>query len=229
MSPNPSTPCPHDLGPGVTVCLRCRHETRVATRARTARSLGLVAMGALGLAIVGALGAAGMKALGERRLVSASQGLRVTEQSLATVAPAAHPAVSAGGVREAEAAATPAAPLTPVVPQGRSELGGGVYAVRAGGMVTVHFDTPLARTRRPDKYEATVRSTLPLIYGTGATRVLASIPRGTLAGTGDLLTDLPARGVRVPVTGGWTLAVWPETRPGQDGPLVVSYRALVTR
>lgn len=233
MSPNQPAPCSHELGPGITVCLRCRHDALVASRARAARALGLFAMGAVGVTIAGALAVAGFRALNGRRSDVAVRTMGVTEQSLATVAPATPRrkggADAPAGVREAEAAPAPSTPMAPVLPAGRSDLGNGVYAVRDGGTVTVHFDTPLGRTRRPEKFEATVRATLPLVYGATATRILAEVPRGELAASGDLLTVLPERGVHVPVSDGWNLALWPETRPGVDGPLVVSYRTQLTR
>jgi hypothetical protein len=59
--------------------------------------------------------------------------------------------------------------------------------------------------------------------------VLAAIPEGSLIGEGDLLTELPLRGIHLPLGAGYQLTVWPETRPGRDGPLVVSYRARVVK
>jgi hypothetical protein len=59
--------------------------------------------------------------------------------------------------------------------------------------------------------------------------VLRTIPAGGIVGAADLLDELPTRGVHLRVADGWTLDLWPETRPGQDGPLVVSYRARITR
>jgi hypothetical protein len=104
-----------------------------------------------------------------------------------------------------------------------------VFAVRSGDSVRVAFDTPLARTRRPEKFERLVRATLPAIYGPRMDSLLATIPVGALAASGELLTDLPARGVHLPLGSDWTLGLWPETRPGHDGPLVVAYRSGVTR
>lgn len=117
----------------------------------------------------------------------------------------------------------------PIVAQGRTVLPGGAVAVRSGDTVAVHFDTPATRTRRPEKFERIVRATLPAIYGTTADSALAAVPEGSLASEGDLLTSLPERGVRLPTMGGDTLMVWPETRPGRDGPLVVTYRATILR
>ena len=81
---------------------------------------------------------------------------------------------------------------------------------------------PDTRTRRRDKFERVVRSTLPHVYGPGVEAMLAKIPVGELMPVGALPVDLATRGVRVPAGGGWLLAIWPETRPGRDGPLVVS-------
>jgi hypothetical protein len=74
-----------------------------------------------------------------------------------------------------------------------------------------------------------VRRTLPLVYGAHIDSVLRTIPDGEIAGTADLLHELPHRGLHLRVAPGWMLDLWPETRPGQDGPLVVGYRARVAR
>src|SRR3954462_10820384 len=60
VPPAPSMPtptCPHDLGPGTTVCLRCRQEQRDAARTRQQQMLGVcgvAAMGLLGIYVMGA-------------------------------------------------------------------------------------------------------------------------------------------------------------------------------
>jgi hypothetical protein len=91
----------------------------------------------------------------------------------------------------------------------------------------VLFDTPAARTRRPEKFEAILRATLPQIFGGMVDSALVAMPAGTLVPPHGLTTDLPTQGLYVPVSGGSTLRIWPETRQGEDGPLVVRYRVLV--
>lgn len=120
-------------------------------------------------------------------------------------------------------------PLEPLVGPGRTEVGDGLYIERAGETVTVHFDTPETRTRRRDKFERVVRRTLPEIYGSAAEALLSSIPEGRLVEPVDLVTEIAERGVELDAGDGWKVSLWPETRPGQDGPLVVSYRVAVTR
>jgi hypothetical protein len=68
-----------------------------------------------------------------------------------------------------------------------------------------------------------------MVFGAPVDSVLRAIPDGGIVGSVDLLNDLPKRGVHLPLASGMTLDLWPETRPGQDGPLVVSYWARVTR
>lgn len=121
-----------------------------------------------------------------------------------------------------------AAPLIAMVPEGTSPLADSMTVVRQGETMVVHFDTELGRTRRPEKFDAIVRATLVQIYGSAAESMLASVAPGTIARDGELLTDLPTRGIRLRAADGSTLALWPVTRPGRDGPLVVSYRATVT-
>jgi hypothetical protein len=119
------------------------------------------------------------------------------------------------------------APFAPVVPQGQSSLPDGPTVVRTDSLVTVSFDAPMIRTRIPAKFERLVRSTLPAVYGRSIDSVLSKIPEGGIARQGDLVSELPTRGVRIPVNAEWTIALYPETRPGQDGPLVIRYRVSV--
>ncbi|MGH7678677.1 MAG: hypothetical protein ACRENU_09440 [Gemmatimonadaceae bacterium] len=129
----------------------------------------------------------------------------------------------------------PATPVTkeaaptvaPIIAEGRRELGDSMYAVRSGADVTVFFDTELLRTRLDWKFEGVVRATLPLVFGTGVQPALDSIPTGTMA-RGDLLYDLPTRGIAIRLSNA-TLKVWPVTRPGRDGPIIVAYRAQASR
>jgi hypothetical protein len=102
-----------------------------------------------------------------------------------------------------------------------------MFAERSGEEITVHFDTPLARTRRPDKFEAVLRATLPQIFGALVDSALADTPAGTLVPVEGLTTDLPTQGLYLPIPGGSTLRIWPETRHGENGRLVVRYRVLV--
>ena len=119
----------------------------------------------------------------------------------------------------------PAPKLEPRIAEGRRDLAESMFAVREGAEVTVHFDTDAWRTRYDWKFERVVRSTLPILYGSVVRAALDSIPEGQLAAGGDLLTELTTRGIELPISEGQTLRLWPVTRPGQDGPLVVAYRA----
>lgn len=123
---------------------------------------------------------------------------------------------------------TPTAPeLAPVIGEGRTELRDGIFAERGEHEITVSFDKPLTRTRRPEKFETILRATLPQIYGARIDSALAVIPVGTIVPPQGLLTELPRQGLWIPVPDGPSLRIWPETRPGEDGPLVVRYRAAV--
>jgi hypothetical protein len=126
-------------------------------------------------------------------------------------------------------APAPPRPLTPIVAEGRTRLKDSVVAFRTGDSVTVRFDTPRGRTRRPEKFEQIVRATLPAIYGPMADSFLVHVPAGGLIRAGSLMTDLPARGLHLSLGPGWDLALWPETRPGLTGPLIVMYKALVEK
>jgi hypothetical protein len=130
-------------------------------------------------------------------------------------------------VQRADSVVHSKAPFAPVVPQGQSSLPDGPTVVRTDSLVTVSFDAPMIRTRIPAKFERLVRSTLPAVYGPSIDSVLSKIPEGGIARQGDLVSELPTRGVRIPVNAEWTIALYPETRPGQDGPLVIRYRVSV--
>jgi hypothetical protein len=227
--------CPHERRPGTTVCLHCRHEEREIARAKRRRFMGRLGIGALGLTVFAVAGVAGAAALQSRQArVVATQP--AVEQRVARSesrseprqagTPVSAPTPLSTDATNATSATTP--PFVPVIAEGRTDLPDGVYALRAGGNIEVHFDTPEARTRRADKFERLVRTTLPLIYGAIADSMLAKVPQG-MVNPKELLTELPARGVQLPIGGGWTLAVHPETRPGQEGPLVVTYRAYTIR
>jgi hypothetical protein len=129
------------------------------------------------------------------------------------------------------AAPSPTEPAAnaPIVAEGRTELGDGLFAVREGKSVTVNFDVPQARTRRRDKFDRIVRATLPRIYGPAAQAMLDEIPQGEIVKVGTLPADLEKSGVRIPLGDGASIALWPELRDARGGPLVVGYRAEVAR
>jgi hypothetical protein len=252
VSSTPSATCTHDLGPGISVCLRCRQERRDVARARQQQLFalsGVVAMALLGVYVMGASAANAWRAatpgdtarVAPRASVVASSvngaGL-VKQQGESTQAaapisasePAAAPVVATSLV-SAPAVSTPVAPppFALIVSEGRTELTESLVAERGGDSVVVDFDTPATRTRRRDKFESVVRRTLPMVYGALVDSVLRAIPDGGIVDGADLFSELPKRGVHVKVAEGWTLDLWPETRPGQDGPLVVSYRARISK
>ena len=157
---------------------------------------------------------------------------------VSTDSAAAEPVAVDSPVESADSSGTspaePAGPaeqprIVPVIAEGRTELGDSVYAVRDGPTVTVHFDTYLTRTRRRDKFDRIVRETLPQVYGEAADSLLSTVPVGQIAQGGDLLGELPSTGISFELADGSTLALWPRTRPGRDGPLVVAYRATILR
>ena len=249
--PMPATSCPHDLGPGTTVCLRCRQEQRDAARTRQQQMLGVcgvAAMGLLGLYVMGASAANAWHAATKADTVQVATRASVVASSVSVVAssstraadvtqqggamPAAAPASATLASSTAPAPAPVAATQSPVpilVSEGRTDLTENLIAERSGDSLIVDFDTPATRTRRRDKFEAVVRQTLPMIYGAPVDSVLRAIPDGGIVGSVDLLDELPKRGIHLPLGDGWTLDLWPETRPGQDGPLVVTYWARVRR
>jgi hypothetical protein len=113
--------------------------------------------------------------------------------------------------------------------QGRTTLADSIYAMRSGDSVTVNFDTKGNRTGRADKFEAMVRTTLPLVYGRRNTASLDSVPTGSLLPSRDVLGELTSRGMHLTLDNGLKIALWPQTRATTNGPLVVSYLLLVER
>lgn len=241
MPSSTSSTCTHDLGPGTSVCLRCRQERREAIRShqqRLAALGGAVAIALVALYVVGASAANAVR-VSRREAAPAAARTSVVASSVASrevrQQGEASGATPAGIAAAATAAAPPAArpaganPHAPVIREGRTDLPDGLFAERSGDDVFVSFDTPGHRTRRRDKFEGVVRRTLPLVFGARLDSLLATIPAGGIVGSADLLDELPERGVHLRLADGWTLDLWPETRPGQDGPLVVRYRTRVTR
>ena len=243
LTPSKGSPvCMHERRPGTTVCLHCRHAARAVSRERRKRVIlrsSAVAVVVVTVGAVGVLGAVAIRARGATR--HAEQRVAVAtptppEIPVATIpAPVTEAQVQAPAqvVQQADTMAHTTvvahskAPFAPVVPQGQSSLPDGPTAVRADSLVTVSFDTPMTRTRIPAKFERLVRSTLTAVYGQSIDSVLSKIPEGGIARQGDLVSELPTRGVRIPVNADWTIALFPETRPGHDGPLVVRYRVSV--
>lgn len=214
-----SASCPHDRGPGTTICLRCRadsHRTAAAARQRLAIQAGIAV---LCVAAVVAIGSSALASRGNATVAGGESGGAAggTPPTLAAAA--------------ADAATSPSASAAsngaPLIGDGRTDLGEGTYAVRSGRVIVVHFDTPQRRTRRRDKFERVVRETLPAVYGTPAQHALEAVPEGGLITGADLLTELPSRGVTLPARDGIAITLYPGTRAGQDGPLAVRYRVAV--
>ena len=229
-----SDTCEHERRPGMKVCLHCRHTALVAARGRRRKRLMYAGSVLLVAAMIAGLGAVTVGVV-KNRASAASRTARSTPaqpqtpmqhvtQVTATPAPqrSAPPATSVSGL---STASTP--PLVPILAHGETTLGAGITATRNDNSVVVLFDTDGLRTRRRDKFERLVRETLPAVYGRRADSVLAGMPDGAIAGQGDLLTELPSRGVRLALNDGWKLTLFPETRPGRDGPLVIRYRVAV--
>ncbi|HET7585294.1 MAG TPA: hypothetical protein VFK13_10310 [Gemmatimonadaceae bacterium] len=249
--------CPHELRPGTTVCLRCRREARRASRARLRRTLARLVAVAVVLGGISALVVRFRPRPGETTLVatgalpvdsaadsSAAQGAGAITTAARVREAGGQVGTTSGGEVDAAAAATPSPSRSDsvarsegartsvtgpasIIPEGRTELGEGVFAVRQGGTVTVTFDTPSTRTRRRDKFERVLRETLPRVFGAVGDSALHRNQISDLLGDLDLVTEIAPRGLRLSIPDGRTLAIWPGTRPGRDGPLVVSYRAIL--
>ena len=192
---------------------------------------GVAVLAVTGNAIASALRSSGRaRAKAPRQLLASTTTNAVRQQGAPTTAPAAtSPAApNAGTPAKSADSPKPAPSFTLKVPEGRTGLRDSMYVERTGDSAVVHFDTELGRTRRRDKFETTVRITLPVLYGVLADSMLAALPAGAITGGRDLVSEVAVRGVRLSIPTGGTLELWPVTRPGRDGPLVVGYRARVT-
>lgn len=210
--------CRHERRPGTTTCLYCLKEERARVNARLRHTLARFTVGAVvgGIVITALIG--GVTALASDSGSAVVMLDSATANQAGEVVPATKPAAPPKKV-EVE---TPS--MVPVIANGANELGDGVVATRSNHEVVVNFDTDLLRTRFDWKFEAVVRSTLPAVYGEQAREALDSVPSGRLV-RGDLLEVLPEQGIPLALPEGDTLVVWPLTRPGRDGPIVVAYRA----
>lgn len=197
--------------------------------------VGLVLAGCVVVAVIGNAAVSALRASGKARgrepwqLLASTTTSTVRQQGAPTTASTSAPAASQTGT-PAKSVVTPkpASRFTLKVPEGRTGLRDSMYVEREGDSAVVHFDTELGRTRRRDKFETTVRITLPVLYGALADSMLAALPAGAITGGRDLVSEVAVRGVRLAIPTGGTLELWPVTRPGRDGPLVVGYRARVT-
>jgi hypothetical protein len=222
--------CTHDRRPGTTVCLHCRHAALEVARAKRRRFLLRVAsMGAIGASflVVGVLGATVIRGKGmpHYNVIHSFSSKAVVRPASSAKPATPKPPTSTAVTQQGNVAGPP--PLLPQLPTGETPFQDGITATREGDVVTVAFDTPMTRTRRPEKFEHFVRTSLPAVYGPSMDTLLAKLPVGAIASQGDLLSELPTRGVRIPVRAGWKLELYPETRAGQDGPLVVRYHASI--
>lgn len=221
--------CTHDLGPGTTICLRCRQEERQVARTKQQRVVLSGGAALAGFALLSAMVASaipGGDSASTAPMAPTAPSTSVVQQGAPAPSAPTRLVVAASADPRQSVAAGPS--LVILVREGRSEMPDGIIVDRAGDSVVVDFDTDVSRTRRRDKFEMVVRRTLPTVYGENAAAALDAVPQGALL-QGELLTELPARGVHLPLATGWTLDLWPETRPGRDGPLVVSYRVKARR
>jgi len=235
--------CEHERRPGTTVCLRCRHEAREAARERVRRFM----LRAGAVAIVGvtfiAVGVVGVSAFRQRGVEGEGDSSAAAQLDTSTIATAPVPVIDSSSPlmqapptpdvqAEPAAPATATAPTIPAAPapfaptilRGETMLADSVVAIRSDSDVVVKFDRTMLRTRRPNKFEQLVRTTLESVYGAPGAAVIRKLPNGAITSQGDLINELPTRGIRIPVDSAWVIRVFPETRMGKDGPIVVRYR-----
>ncbi len=222
--------CQHERRPGTVVCLYCRREEHLASVGRRRARRGiigailLVSVALVGLLVTTRSGRSPSEDPGQDDLTSMTVSIPAGPSG--SVAP---PAQAIAVAPRTPTPVLPSSPPGPIVAEGRTSLAGGLFAVRTGDTVEVHFDTPEHRTRRRDKFERTVRETLPVVFGAVAEDALSGVPAGQLIAGDELPADITDSGVHLGTAQAGTLVIWPSTRPGRDGPLVVSYRATIVR
>jgi len=234
----------------MAVCLHCLHNARVEARERRRRAIVRFSAWTLSLTVVGVVGTAAVNAamhpaepstvqVGARH-VSAKAPAAPKRDSILTVASASvveQQGAPASATPIVDSTTTPvtapvaAAPVTPATDSAASRptAAAGAAILLRPVIPQGRTDLPdsLSRTRRADKFEAVVRQTLRAVYGDAADSLLAAVPEGQLVSPNELLTKLPTRGIHLVSASGARLQLWPVTRPGRDGPLVVAYRAVV--
>jgi hypothetical protein len=142
-------------------------------------------------------------------------------------------------VDPSQAAVTPAAtpvaapPSTPprtgfVLVEGRSQLSDSVVATRIGDSVIVNFDAYGYRTRRASKLETSLRETLPLIYGKGATASMDTMA-GEIVTNRDVVGALATDGMRYTLDNGLGIRIKVLTRVVSDGPIAIGYITTIER
>jgi len=223
-------PCPHEQRPGTKICLHCRHDARMIAKQRRRR---VMLRGSAFSAILLLLGSVGIIGAVTFRRYTAPHRTESQPKTQAAVVAAAPVKDSVAAPAPVQSAVTPSAPapaaLKPVLPEGTTTLAGGMTATRHDSVVVLSFDFAGARTRIPERFERLVRTTLPSVYGVRADSAVRAMPEGGIARQGDLFTELTERGVRIPLSTGGAIALYPISRPGHDGPLVTQYRVTVTK
>ena len=226
--------CPHEQRPGTKVCLHCRHEARMLAKARPRRVMLRGSAFSAILLVLGSVGIIGAVTFRRYAAPRRAQSQPQPQQTVAATTPVRDsvvaPAPAQQLVAPAAPAPSPAVPaLKPVLPEGTTTLAGGMTATRHDSVVVLSFDFAGARTRIPERFERLVRTTLPSVYGARVDSAMRAIPEGGIARQGDLFTVLAERGVRIPLSTGGAIALFPISRPGHDGPLVTQYRVTVTK
>lgn len=205
----------------------------------------------LGLASVAALvGIAGVGAASTLRdktqpdVTATSEGnVSIGDSRAASKSKAPAPVVQAPAVvlqaQEAPVDSTPKpapAPVTRPAPrggfvlvEGKTQLTDSIYAIRTGDSVLVNFDAYGYRTRRSDKFEGTLRESLPLVFGRLATSNIDTLAAGQLVANHDVIGSLASEGMRITLGNGATARVRVLTREVTGGPIAIGYLAIIER
>jgi hypothetical protein len=142
------------------------------------------------------------------------------------------PAIAAPPPTPAPVATKPAASVTHagyVLVEGRSQLTDSIFAVRTGDSVVVNFDAYGYRTRRSDKLEQSLRTTMPLVFGKSATAFIDTLADGGLVTNRDVIGELATSGMLVKLDNGTTARIRVLTRIVSDGPIAIGYLTTVER
>jgi len=155
----------------------------------------------------------------------ASKPETVVQQSATVTPPPVTPAPQTAS-ETAPAAAPPHNGF--VLVEGRSQLSDSVVAMRAGDSVIVNFDAYGYRTRRASKFETSLRETLPLVYGKGATASMDTMA-GEIVTNHDVIGALAREGMRYTLDNGLGIRIKVLTRVVSDGPIAIGYITTIER
>src|SRR3954470_22189614 len=124
---SPNAQCPHEQRPGTKVCLHCRHDEIEAARRHRRDVMSRAGVVAVVVGFVAIAGVAGASAIQARLSKSSPVSAEKREANRNLPERTGDSASRGFVVAQASSSARELAPLAPVIPEGRSDLGDSVF------------------------------------------------------------------------------------------------------